>query len=153
VTGTVPGAGAAASAAAALDAYLMLVRDGAVLLGRRHNTRFAANQWLLPAGRVEPGETVLAAAIREAQEEIGLALAPESLRLAYVMHARWLGAPRVGFFFAVERWQGEPVNAEPDKCSALAWHPLAALPDDLVAYARAALADIGAGRTLGFWGW
>lgn len=140
-------------AAAALDAYLMLVREGAVLLGLRHNTRFAANQWLLPAGRVEPGETVLAAAIREAREEIGLVLAPDALRLAYVMHARWLGRPRVGFFFAVERWDGEPINAEPDKCSAIAWHPLSALPAATAEYARAALADIAAGRMLGFWGW
>jgi 8-oxo-dGTP pyrophosphatase MutT (NUDIX family) len=142
-----------ATAAAALDAYLMLVRDGQVLLGRRHNTRFASDQWLLPAGRVEPGETVLAAALREAREEIGLALAPEVLRLVYVMHARWQGLPRVGFFFAVARWDGEPVNAEPDKCSAIAWHPLAALPEDTVDYARVALADIAAGRPLGFWGW
>jgi len=146
-------ASAATSANAALDAYLMLVRDGAVLLGLRHNTRFAANQWLLPAGRVEPGETVLEAAIREAREEIGLALAPAALRLTYVMHALWLGGPRVGFFFAVEQWDGEPVNAEPDKCAAIAWHPLGSLPADTAAYARTALADIAAGRTLGFWGW
>ena len=138
---------------AALDAYLMLVRDGRVLMGRRHNTRFASNQWLLPAGRVEPGETVLAAAIREAREEIGLALAPEALRLVYVMHARWQQLPRVGFFFAVKDWDGEPVNAEPDKCSVIAWHPLAALPEETVDYARVALADIAAGRPLGFWGW
>ena len=138
---------------AALDAYLMLVRDGRVLLGRRRNTRFASDQWLLPAGRVEPGETVLEAAIREAREEIGLVLAPEALRLVYVMHARWLERPRVGFFFAVGRWEGEPINAEPDKCSTIAWHPLGGLPADTVDYACTALADIAAGRTLGFWGW
>ena len=142
-----------ADAAAALDAYLMLVRDGQVLLGRRCNTRFASDQWLLPAGRVEPGETVLAAAIREAREEIGLVLAPDRLSLVYVMHARWQSRPRVGFFFSVSSWDGEPVNAEPDKCSAVAWHPLAALPVDTVDYARVALADIAAGRPLGFWGW
>lgn len=144
---------APASAQAALDAYLMLVRDGTVLLGLRHNTRFAANQWLLPAGRVEPGETVLAAAVREAREEIGLVLAPEALRLTYVMHALWVGGPRVGFFFTVQRWNGEPVNTEPDKCAAIAWHPLGALPADTAPYARTALADIAAGRSLGFWGW
>jgi 8-oxo-dGTP pyrophosphatase MutT (NUDIX family) len=143
----------AADPRAALDAYLMLVRDGAVLLGRRRNTRFASDQWLMPAGRVEPGESVLAAAIREAHEEIGLVLAPDALELVHVLHARWVGLPRVGFFFRVRRWDGEPINAEPDKCSTIAWHPLAALPADTVDYARAALADIAAGRPLGFWGW
>jgi 8-oxo-dGTP diphosphatase len=139
--------------AAALDAYLLLVRDGQVLMGRRRNTRFASGQWLPPAGRVEPGETVLAAALREAREEIGLELSADALALRYVMHARWTGAPRVGFFFAVRSWPAEPVNAEPDKCFAIAWHPLAALPHDTVDYAKHALADIAAGRPLGFWGW
>jgi 8-oxo-dGTP pyrophosphatase MutT (NUDIX family) len=150
---TSPAEAPGADPRAALDAYLMLVRDGRVLMGRRRNTRFASDQWLLPAGRVEPGETVLAAAIREAREEIGIALAPECLRLVYVMHARWQQQPRVGFFFAVSSWQGEPVNAEPDKCAAIAWYPLSDLPADTVDYARVALADIAAGRTLGFWGW
>jgi len=45
------------------------------------------------------------------------------------------------------------VNAEPDKCSAIAWHPLAALPADTVDYAHVALADIAAGRTLASGAW
>jgi 8-oxo-dGTP pyrophosphatase MutT (NUDIX family) len=131
----------------------MLVRDGRVLMGRRHNTRFASNQWLLPAGRVEPGETVLAAAIREAREEIGLALAPEALRLVYVMHARWQQLPRVGFFFAVNGLGRRAGQRRAGQVLGDRLASLAALPEETVDYARVALADIAAGRALGFWGW
>ncbi|WP_405986536.1 methyltransferase domain-containing protein [Streptomyces sp. NBC_00872] len=39
-----------------------------------------------------------------------------------------------------------PYNREPDKCSGLSWHPLSALPDDIVAYCRAGLEAYRAGE-------
>ncbi|MBX2824729.1 MAG: CoA pyrophosphatase [Gammaproteobacteria bacterium] len=49
------------------DAALLLTRRSASL--KRH-----AGQWALPGGRIDPGETELDAARREAVEEIGLSL-------------------------------------------------------------------------------
>jgi 8-oxo-dGTP diphosphatase len=140
------------TAAASLDVYLVLQRAGEVLLGLRQNTGFGNGMYHFPAGRTEPGETVLEAAIREAQEELGLALAPRHLALRYVMHGYFI-APRVGFYFAVRDWPGDPVNAEPEKCAELRWCRLDALPDNMMSYARVALADLRAGTTLGFFGW
>jgi 8-oxo-dGTP pyrophosphatase MutT (NUDIX family) len=52
----------------------------AVLLTRRGSRLNAhANQWALPGGRVDEGETPLEAAMRELDEEIGLALGPAHL--------------------------------------------------------------------------
>lgn len=121
------------------DVFLLLVRDGQVLLALRENTGYADGQWNLPSGKVEPDEDLAAAMTREAREEIGLALSGEQVRLAAVVHHRAPGAEaRLGFFFeAAGRWTGEPVNAEPHKCGGLAWYPLESLPANTVGYTRA----------------
>lgn len=50
--------------------------SAAILLTRRATSlRGHAGQWAFPGGRLDPGETPLQAAIREAHEEVGLELA------------------------------------------------------------------------------
>lgn len=54
--------------------------------------------------------------------------------------------PRTGWFFEAEYDPARPpYNREPEKCSGLAWFPLDALPDDIVAYCRAGLDGYRAG--------
>ncbi|WP_051819345.1 methyltransferase domain-containing protein [Streptomyces sp. NRRL S-920] len=124
-----------------VDVHLILRRRDEVLLARRANTGYADGLWNLPSGHMEDHEDVRAAMIREAREEIGLALAPGDLRAEAVVQHRGPGeAPRMGWFFTAEYGAGgEPFNAEPDKCAELAWHPLTALPHDMVAYCREGL--------------
>ncbi|WP_329069781.1 methyltransferase domain-containing protein [Streptomyces sp. NBC_01429] len=131
-----------------VDVHLILRRGAEVLLARRAGTGYADGLLNAPSGHVESGEDVRAAMIREASEEIGISLAPGDLRVALVMQHRGpAGAPRIGWFFEAEYGAGgEPVNREPHKCSGLSWHPLAALPDDMVAYCRAGLDAYGAGE-------
>ncbi|MFD4587755.1 methyltransferase domain-containing protein [Streptomyces sp. NPDC058423] len=122
-----------------VDVHLVLRRGDDVLLARRAGTGYADGLWNGPSGHVEDGEDVRAAMVREAREEIGVELAPEDLRVALVMQHRGPGdPPRTGWFFEADHGRGgEPYNREPHKCSELAWHPLTALPDDMVAYGRA----------------
>jgi 8-oxo-dGTP diphosphatase len=54
-----------------LAVAVVVQRDGHVLLGRRGAHTRAAGKWSFPAGYVERGEVVEAAAIREVQEETG----------------------------------------------------------------------------------
>ncbi|RFU87284.1 NUDIX domain-containing protein [Streptomyces triticagri] len=124
-----------------VDVHLIVRRAGEVLLARRKDTGYADGLLHAPSGHVESGEDVRTAMIREAREEAGLALEPEDLRVALVMqHQAPGGATRTGWFFETAYGAGgEPYNAEPHKCSELSWHPLTALPDDLVAYCRAGL--------------
>ncbi|MFE9249208.1 methyltransferase domain-containing protein [Streptomyces sp. NPDC007088] len=124
-----------------VDVHLVLRRGDEVLLARRANTGYADGLLHAPSGHVEDGEDVLEAMLREAEEEVGLRLRPEDLRVATVMqHAAPSGDPRVGWFFEAEYGAGgEPFNAEPHKCSALDWYPLSDLPPDLIAYCRAGL--------------
>lgn len=131
-----------------VDVHLIVRRGPDVLLARRANTGYGDGLLHAPSGHVEDGEDVRAAMIREAREETGLRLAPQDLRVALVMQHRGPGgAPRTGCFFEAEHGSGgEPVNAEPGKCSELGWFPLHALPTDLVGYCRAGLDAYRAGE-------
>ncbi|MFD1535644.1 NUDIX hydrolase [Nonomuraea guangzhouensis] len=135
---------------AIVDVHVMLVRDGTVLLGKRANTGYGDGQWHLPSGHLEPGESVVGAAVREAREEVGVTIRPDDLEFAHVMHR----APdRVGLFFVARKWAGEPYNAEPHKCAELAWRPLGELPDDTIGYPAAAIARVLAGEPFALYGW
>jgi 8-oxo-dGTP pyrophosphatase MutT (NUDIX family) len=64
---------------AGLDGRMVDVSGGAAFLLCRRASRLSSHaaQWALPGGRVDPGETAVDAALRELDEEVGIAL-PES---------------------------------------------------------------------------
>ena len=134
--------------------HLILLRDGKVLLLRRANTGFADGSWSVPGGSLEEGETLPAAAAREALEETGLTIAPDDLAFAHLCHhADPDGLARLGVFFTARRWTGQPVNAEPRLCTELAWHHLDDLPGDTVSYIRTGLLAHAKGTTFSLDNW
>ncbi|NYI04276.1 NUDIX hydrolase [Allostreptomyces psammosilenae] len=130
--------------------HLLLEREGRVLLGLRSGTGWRDGLWHVPSGHLER-ETVLAAAAREAREELGITIAEGDLALVHTVH-HWVGersrAGRIQLFFRVQRYTGEIVNAEPHKCAELRWWPLDALPENTVDYTVGALAAIKDGVPL-----
>ena len=117
-------------------AYVVLERNGAVLLQRRQDTGYYDGYWAAgAAGHVEQGESVFATAAREAVEELGVVIDPRDLRAVTTMHRT--GATgmaideRVDVFFSCSRWAGEPALQE-DKASCLSWFSLDELPDPVV---------------------
>jgi ADP-ribose pyrophosphatase YjhB (NUDIX family) len=62
-----------------LDGRMVDVSGGAAFLLCRRTSRLSSHaaQWALPGGRLDPGETVVDAALRELDEEVGVRL-PES---------------------------------------------------------------------------
>lgn len=124
--------------------HLFFPRENQILLLRRFNTGFRDGEYSVPAGHLDGGETIMQAAIREAQEEVGLLLAESDLSFSTVMH-RIEGDERVDFFVQVHQWQGEPFNAEPEKCDDLRWVDIDALPANTIPYVRQALTNHRAG--------
>lgn len=64
-----------------LDGRMVGVAGGAAFLLCRRAARLNshAGQWALPGGRIDDGETVIGAALRECAEELGLVLDPDDV--------------------------------------------------------------------------
>lgn len=133
--------------------HLVLVREGQVLLLRRHNTGYEDGNFSLPAGHVEAGERALVAMVREAKEEACIDVTESMLAMAHVMHRMGNDHERVDFFFVAREWSGEPKIGEPDYCSELKWHPLSSLPADVIPYIRSALESIARNQVYSEFEW
>jgi len=118
--------------------HLFFFRGSQVLLIRRFNTGYADGQYSVPAGHLDGGETVIAAARREAMEEVGVRIDPQDIEFSSVMH-RLNGEERVDFFVKIRNWAGEPTNTEPEKCDDLRWVDVNDLPANTIPYIRQAL--------------
>ena len=128
--------------------YLILERDGKILLLLRKNVSYFPDHWGVPAGHVELDELPTKAMVREAEEEAGIRVQLEDLRLVHTMYRDKHDATgeRVDFFFTAEQWEGEPVNGEPDKCADVEWFPKDQLPENLVPNQAYALESIRRGE-------
>lgn len=114
------------------------------MLLRRFNTGYEDGNYSLPAGHLDGGETVRMAARREALEEIGVHIEVEDIAFATVMHRKSDNTlpgtdERVDFFVQIKAWDGEPFNAEPEKCDELLWCEIDALPENTIPYVRQAI--------------
>ncbi|HUS26057.1 MAG TPA: NUDIX domain-containing protein [Nevskiaceae bacterium] len=118
-----------------VPAVYVIFRDGdKVLLLKRANTGYRDGEYSMPSGHVDGGEPAVVAAAREAKEEVGVTIDPTDLKLVHTQHrlAEEGDHERISLYFEATKWQGEPVNAEPHKCSGLLWADMAALPKNLV---------------------
>jgi 8-oxo-dGTP diphosphatase len=132
--------------------HIFLLRDNHVLLLRRANTGYEDGYYSVVAGHLDGGESVTQAAIREAHEEVGIALHPTDLKVVGVMH-RVSNEERIDFFLTATAWGATLTNHEPDKCSKLRWCTLDALPANTIPYVRTALENFRRGVWFAEFGW
>ena len=113
----------------------MLVKDGRVLLGRRHPDpdkagsafgKTSAGAWSLPGGKLEWGESFEACAIREVKEEAGIDI--KNPEVISVHNCRNEHAHFVTIGLLVREWEGEPQVLEPDEMVEWQWFDLDHLP-------------------------
>lgn len=111
-----------------IRATALLVEDDALLVVQQ---AVGSRGWSLPGGRVEPGETLEDAVIREVAEETGLECRVD--RLAYVADKPDSAPPIVHVTFVVSRVGGElrtPTNEfDANPIGAIEWAPIERLTD------------------------
>ena len=132
--------------------HLFFFRENQILLSRRFNTGYRDGEHSVPAGHLDGDETVRAAAAREAEEEIGVRIEADDIHFSSVMH-RIEGDERVDFFVHIQKWEGEPFNAEPDKCDELRWCDVDALPVNIIPYVKQAIQNFKDGVAFEEFGW
>lgn len=109
--------------------YMLLIKEGKILLGRRFNTGWQDGSYGLPSGHLENDESLVEAALRETREETGVEVKSKDVKYAHVMHRRSI---YIDFFFEAKQWLGEPQIMEKDKCDDLQWFSLNELPSNIV---------------------
>lgn len=127
--------------------YLILKKDGEVLLLRRFNTGFADGKYSLVAGHIDGGESIFDATVREAKEEVGIGIEPENLKVVHIMHRRCESPDyeRFSVFMEANKYSGEIKNMEPEKCDDMRWFPIKDLPPNTVDYIKRVIQNSGIG--------
>lgn len=126
-----------------VGAGVVIIKDGKTLLARRQGSH-AEGQWGSMGGKVEFGETP-AAAVREAQEELGIVVG--NLRFITCMSMKKGDEHYIDISFVGELLRGEPTIMEPHKIAEIGWFSLDALPSPLYDSVRVVLNALQTGQS------
>jgi 8-oxo-dGTP diphosphatase len=118
-------------------ALALINGDGRVLMQRRRLLADHGGLWEFPGGKVEAGETLVSALVREITEELGLVLDPEALEP--LSFAASPDQPHVILLYTCRIWAGDPVCLDGEEIGWFAAEALAnlAMPPLDVPLARA----------------
>lgn len=111
-------------------AVALIDASGCVLMQKRPLHKHHGGLWEFPGGKVESGETLEEALIREVREELAVGL--DATELKPLSFASAAGQPHVVLLYMCKAWQGDPqaIEAEgiawvePDALADLAMPPL-----------------------------
>ena len=113
------------------DATLcILLRETNLLLGMKKRG-FGKDRFNGFGGRLEPGETIEQAAVRELAEEAGVRIDIDSLKKVAELTFEFSGVPKekdwdqVVHVYVVRQWKGEPTESDEMRP---AWFPLENIP-------------------------
>lgn len=107
-------------------------------------------QWGLPGGKIRPGESPVAAAVRDIREETGMETEMVDLVGLYQLTGDTCGENLPDVLMHVFRGRcdrGEATVNAPGRIRRLSWHDPADLPEPTTATTRAAVADAVAARS------
>jgi 8-oxo-dGTP diphosphatase len=112
---------------------VMVMKNGKLLLGKRHDDPVKASsqlngagKWTMPGGKLEFGETFEAGAKREVLEETGLVI--NKMKVFCVNQDMIPGVHFITIGIFCEDFSGEPKVMEPDEITVWDWFDLDHLP-------------------------
>ena len=112
---------------------VMILKEGSVLLGKRHVDPTKADSelhgegtWTMPGGKLEYGESFEEGARREVSEETGISLS--DVKVICVNNDKNKHAHFVTIGLFSEKFSGEPKVMEPDEITEWRWFDLNKLP-------------------------
>jgi 8-oxo-dGTP diphosphatase len=132
---------------------ILLIKDEKILLTRRANTGYFDGSYECPSGHIDGKETVRQSAIREAMEEIGVAISLEDLSVVHVTHRYGEKNERFEFYLLVKKWTGEPMLKEPEECDDLQWFSLDSLPENMVPKTKSGIEEYLKGNIYSEYDW
>ncbi len=121
------------------SAFLFLMQEKQILLYKRKDTTHFPNYYGVVSGNVEEDELFENAIIREADEETGIKIEQQDLKVVHVMHRIDVQDESFYVFFLAEKWSGEIENREPNRCEELVWVSVENLPQNIVPYLKDAI--------------
>lgn len=136
-----------------VSVFILLIKNNRLCMLRRKATGWMDGFFSVPAGGLEPAETIASAAIREAREEAGVVIHPDNLHLAHTLHSKTEDRSWLGHFFVCTAWEGDPVIMEAEKHGDLSWVNLDALPAETIPYVKQAVDGIRQSRSYSEYGW
>lgn len=117
----------------------LIIRDEKILMILRKNKPDAGN-YNLVGGRMEQGETVKMAMIREIKEEVDVDVCEKDLEVVSVLNRVLInGWQSIEYVVVVNDFVGTSKNLEPEFCESLDWLELKNLPENITPYARIAI--------------
>lgn len=119
-------------AAPRIGVGVCVVKDGLVLMGKRINSH-GSGHWAFPGGHLEFGETLEECAVREVQEETGIAIT--NIRSGPFTQDFFLQENKhyITIIMIADYLSGIPKVLEPHKCLEWRWCKLDELPTPLFA--------------------
>lgn len=133
--------------------FMILAKNNEILLIKRATTGLMDGFYSIPAGKLDEGEELSRATIREIKEEVGVDVKKEDLRLANAQHCQFNGERWINFFYITEKWDGEPKVCEPHKHSEIKWVNVNSLPENIIPYVKKGIEDININRVYNQFGW
>ena len=111
-----------------------------ILLLLRENTGYRDGYYDLPGGHVDENEDLFFAMIREAKEEIGINIFREDMKIVHIYHN--FRKDMLKFVFSVNKYEGNLINNEPEKCKELKWFEVEKLPENIIPKIREEILNV-----------